>query len=95
MDRVDSFRVSEADLLKWEKGCELLKNAASSSSSSGGYMGPSPGLSKAMRGMKHALQRLVEPQVLVRIHMLQLLWQWVRCKMWDFRTCVPWELLDI
>ncbi|XP_042375275.1 TITAN-like protein [Zingiber officinale] len=27
MDRVDSFRVSEADLVKWEKGCEALKGA--------------------------------------------------------------------
>nr|XP_010926848.1 TITAN-like protein isoform X1 [Elaeis guineensis] len=44
MDRVDSFRVSEAELLKWEKGCELLKNAASASSE--GHIGPSPGLSK-------------------------------------------------
>lgn len=30
--------------LQWEKGCELLKNAASSSSE--GHVGPSPGLSK-------------------------------------------------
>ncbi|KAG1330948.1 TITAN-like protein [Cocos nucifera] len=44
MDQVDSFRVSEAELLKWEKGCELLKNAASSSSE--GHIGPSPGLLK-------------------------------------------------
>lgn len=32
MDRVDSFRVSESDLDKWEKNCKSLKNAASSSS---------------------------------------------------------------
>ncbi|XP_008813479.1 TITAN-like protein [Phoenix dactylifera] len=44
MDRVALFRVSEAELLKWEKGCELLKNAASSSSE--GHIGPSPGPSK-------------------------------------------------
>ncbi|XP_042502244.1 TITAN-like protein isoform X2 [Macadamia integrifolia] len=30
MDRVDAFRISEADLLKWEKRCESLKSLAAS-----------------------------------------------------------------
>ncbi|XP_043725261.1 TITAN-like protein isoform X2 [Telopea speciosissima] len=31
MDRVDAFRISEADLSKWEKRCESLKSSAASS----------------------------------------------------------------
>ncbi|KAG0478429.1 hypothetical protein HPP92_013148 [Vanilla planifolia] len=36
IDRVDSFRISETELLKWEKGCENLKIAASNE----GAIGP-------------------------------------------------------
>ncbi|THU69637.1 hypothetical protein C4D60_Mb08t16490 [Musa balbisiana] len=43
-DRVDYFRVSEAELLKWEKGCEALNNATSSSCERS--IGPSTGSSK-------------------------------------------------
>ncbi|KAF5185498.1 Titan-like protein [Thalictrum thalictroides] len=32
MDRVDSFRVSESDLVQWENKCKALKNATTSSS---------------------------------------------------------------
>ncbi|XP_020088489.1 TITAN-like protein isoform X2 [Ananas comosus] len=46
MDRVDSFRVSEVELLKWEKGCEALKSAAQTLSE--GPIGPSPGPSKSI-----------------------------------------------
>ncbi|KAH0462420.1 hypothetical protein IEQ34_009995 [Dendrobium chrysotoxum] len=52
IDRVDLFRVSEADLLKWEKGCEALKNVASSSSE--GPIGPALGPSKDIQ-FKHEL----------------------------------------
>ncbi|PKU81442.1 hypothetical protein MA16_Dca015847 [Dendrobium catenatum] len=52
IDRVDLFRVSEADLLKWEKGCEALKNVASSSSE--GPIGPVLGPSKDIQ-FKHEL----------------------------------------
>ncbi|WKA07899.1 hypothetical protein VitviT2T_025671 [Vitis vinifera] len=43
MDRVDSFRVSEADLAKWEKKCKLLKStdASSSEGSCRPLLGPS------------------------------------------------------
>ncbi|XP_072991112.1 TITAN-like protein [Typha latifolia] len=44
MDRVESFGFSEADLLKWEKGCESLTSAARSSGE--GSIGPSIGPSK-------------------------------------------------
>ncbi|URE38331.1 coiled-coil domain containing 84 [Musa troglodytarum] len=44
MGRVDSFRVSEAELLQWEKGCETLNNATSSSCERS--IGPSTGSSK-------------------------------------------------
>ncbi|KAK8916577.1 hypothetical protein KSP39_PZI023181 [Platanthera zijinensis] len=41
--QVDSFKISEEDLLKWEKKCEALRNAASSSSVMpiGPVLGPS------------------------------------------------------
>ncbi|PIA51119.1 hypothetical protein AQUCO_01100153v1 [Aquilegia coerulea] len=41
MDRVDSFRVSESDLVKWENKCKTLKNATTSSSgiSDGQHLG--------------------------------------------------------
>ncbi|XP_010250710.1 PREDICTED: TITAN-like protein isoform X2 [Nelumbo nucifera] len=41
MDRVDSFRISDEDVSKWEKKCESLKSFASSSSE--GSYGPSLG----------------------------------------------------
>ncbi|KAI3947437.1 hypothetical protein MKW92_048577 [Papaver armeniacum] len=44
MDRVDSFRVSESDLSKWEKRCRMLEN--SDPSANGGACGPSLGPSK-------------------------------------------------
>ncbi|WOK94488.1 TITAN-like protein [Canna indica] len=44
MNRVDSFRVSEVDFLKWEKGCETLNDAAFSYCDRS--IGPSPGSSK-------------------------------------------------
>ncbi|CAN0829114.1 TITAN-like protein [Linum grandiflorum] len=45
MDRVDSFRFSEADLAKWEKNCESLKEDGASSCRVGLQIGPSNGLS--------------------------------------------------
>ncbi|KAI3957057.1 hypothetical protein MKW92_047767 [Papaver armeniacum] len=44
MDRVDSFRVSESDLSKWEKRCRMLEN--SDPLANGGACGPSLGPSK-------------------------------------------------
>ncbi|CAN0829116.1 TITAN-like protein [Linum grandiflorum] len=41
MDRVDSFRFSEADLAKWEKNCESLKEDGASSCRVGLQIGPS------------------------------------------------------
>lgn len=47
MDRVDTFRISEADVAKWEKKCEALGNEASSYSdgSRGMQVGTSNGMS--------------------------------------------------
>ncbi|XP_020594415.1 TITAN-like protein, partial [Phalaenopsis equestris] len=44
IERIDLFRLSKADLLKWEKGCEALTNIACSSSE--GPIGPVLELSK-------------------------------------------------
>ncbi|CAK7336721.1 unnamed protein product [Dovyalis caffra] len=43
MDRVDTFRILEADVAKWEKKCEALRNEGSSSGDGSGGMqvGPS------------------------------------------------------
>jgi hypothetical protein len=41
MNRVDSFRISEADLTKWEKHCKMLKVEAAGEGSQGHTIGPS------------------------------------------------------
>ncbi|KAL2553489.1 TITAN-like protein [Forsythia ovata] len=40
MDRVDSFRISEADFAKWEKKCKFLKTESANAESHGTSIGP-------------------------------------------------------
>uniref|UniRef100_A0A5B7B347 Putative TITAN-like protein n=1 Tax=Davidia involucrata TaxID=16924 RepID=A0A5B7B347_DAVIN len=51
-DCVDSFRISEADLAKWEKKCKSLKSEAASEGSRGLLIGHSNG----MRDIRHPIQ---------------------------------------
>lgn len=60
MDRVDSFRVSEADLAKWEKKCKLLKSTDASSSE--GSCRPLLGPSNEMRYIRYLIQNSLEFQ---------------------------------
>ncbi|KAH7858482.1 hypothetical protein Vadar_024349 [Vaccinium darrowii] len=47
MDQVDSFRISEADLAKWEKKCTSLKSEATRDGSHRPLIGPSNGMRDA------------------------------------------------
>ncbi|KAM0866658.1 hypothetical protein ACQ4PT_042485 [Festuca glaucescens] len=58
MDQVDSFRISEDELAKWEKGCESSSTEAQSLTR--GLTGPSLGLFKAMGPITLLVQRVVD-----------------------------------
>lgn len=55
MDHIDNFRVSEMDLIKWEKSCKALNGADSALTE--GPIGPALP-SKEMRGIAYVIQRL-------------------------------------
>uniref|UniRef100_A0A1D1YU10 Coiled-coil domain-containing protein 84 n=1 Tax=Anthurium amnicola TaxID=1678845 RepID=A0A1D1YU10_9ARAE len=73
MDRVDSFSISEADLLKWEKKCEVLKVAAPilCDKDSGG-----PRSSKEMRCPLDLLGDLPELPMLILFVLVSFCHQW-------------------
>lgn len=54
MDKLESFRITEAELAKWEKKCEVLKKEAASSSKQ--ETGPSCGQSNEMRITRYTIQ---------------------------------------
>lgn len=88
--QVASFKVSEEDLLKWEKRCEALRNSTSSSIVV--PMGPVLGPPKEMRIIEYAPQAAIPPQLLSMLIMDSLLWQWACMEMGIRITWVAWKV---
>uniref|UniRef100_A0A0A9DCG8 Uncharacterized protein n=1 Tax=Arundo donax TaxID=35708 RepID=A0A0A9DCG8_ARUDO len=62
MDQVDSLRISDDELSKWEKGCESLSKGARKWTE--GLIGPSLAPLKAMGHITLLVQRVMELLVL-------------------------------
>lgn len=89
MDRVDSFRVSEAELLKWEKSCKSLKSASSSSKE----VSSEP--SKGMRVIRYLIQKLLQLQTLAVFHVMPFLCQRASRETWILLEQVLYRELAI
>lgn len=73
MDHVDSFRISEDELAKWEKGCE--SSITDEQTLTNGLIGPSLGPLKAMGPITPLVQRVTDlptPEVLLILLLLVL-----------------------
>ncbi|KAF7066439.1 hypothetical protein CFC21_072431 [Triticum aestivum] len=71
MDQVDSFRISEDELAKWEKGCESSGTEAQALAN--GMIGPSLGPLKAMGPITPLVQRVMDlPPLEVLLILLHL-----------------------
>lgn len=66
MDRLDSFRISDVDLAKWEKKCKLLKNEAINEGSRGLVIGPV----NEMRDIRYPIQSCLKLQKLALFYMM-------------------------
>jgi len=61
MDQADSFRISDDELTKWEKGCESSSKAQTLTE---GMIGPSLGPLKAMGPFTPLVQHVMDLQLL-------------------------------
>lgn len=68
MDRVDSFRISEADFAKWENRCKCLKTESANAESHGTLIGPM----NEMRDLRYLTQIYLESQRLAILHTICL-----------------------
>ncbi|PSR95944.1 TITAN-like protein [Actinidia chinensis var. chinensis] len=66
MDQVDSFRISEEDLAKWEKKCASLKSGTINEGSHRPLIGPSNGV----RDIRFPIQNYLKSRSLAPFHMM-------------------------
>nr|GMD26335.1 TITAN-like protein isoform X1 [Ipomoea batatas] len=64
MDKIDCYRITEADFAKWEKQCKALKTE----DAGGGSHGPLIGPSNVMRDLRYMIQSYQLHRVVVLIY---------------------------